>query len=298
MDDLPNRGSADLVIGGPPCQGFSVAGKMDPNAPRSRHVFDFMAMVDRVRPRAFVMENVKALACNRRWAHIINDIKKKAEDLGYSVALHVLNAAEYGVPQGRERMFFIGKYDDDEPCPRPKREESVVSVRDVLATIPALGEPGNDRLCTARVTPAKRPILRQSPWAGMLFNGQGRPINLDSTAPTLPASMGGNRTPIIDQRSLESGEPSWVVEYHERLMNGGEPVKSVPDRLRRLSVDEAAVLQSFPIDMPWYGAQSAVYRQIGNAVPPKLAYHVACTLAESLGWTLEKQPGILHRLRM
>ena len=62
VKNLPERGSADVVIGGPPCQGFSVAGKMDPNDPRSRHVFDFLAMVKRIQPRAFVMENVKALA--------------------------------------------------------------------------------------------------------------------------------------------------------------------------------------------------------------------------------------------
>lgn len=66
VKNLPERGSADVVIGGPPCQGFSVAGKMDPNDPRSRHVFDFLAMVKRIQPRAFVMENVKALAAIKK----------------------------------------------------------------------------------------------------------------------------------------------------------------------------------------------------------------------------------------
>src|SRR5690606_37431076 len=63
--DLPKRGSADLLIGGPPCQGFSVAGKMDPNDERSKHVFHYMDMVERIQPKAFVLENVKALYENR-----------------------------------------------------------------------------------------------------------------------------------------------------------------------------------------------------------------------------------------
>src|SRR3989442_3830462 len=69
---IPDRGSADVVIGGPPCQGFSVAGRMDPKDPRSRHVWDFLAVVDHIQPKAFVMENVAALAQNRRW-HLVRD---------------------------------------------------------------------------------------------------------------------------------------------------------------------------------------------------------------------------------
>lgn len=92
VEKLPARGCAELVIGGPPCQGFSVAGKMDPNDPRSRHVFDFLAMVERVEPQAFVMENVKALARNKRWAGTIADIRSQAEKIGYKTYLEVLNS--------------------------------------------------------------------------------------------------------------------------------------------------------------------------------------------------------------
>lgn len=104
VEKLPAKGCAELVIGGPPCQGFSVAGKMDPNDPRSRHVFDFLAMVERVEPQAFVMENVKALARNKRWAGTIADIRSQAEKIGYKTYLEVLNSADYGVPQTRERI--------------------------------------------------------------------------------------------------------------------------------------------------------------------------------------------------
>lgn len=295
VEILPARNSADLVIGGPPCQGFSVAGKMDPNDPRSRHVFDFLAMVERVQPKAFVMENVKALAVNKRWHKIIDNICKQASELGYDVSLNVLNAAHYGVPQARERMILIGTKQG--VCPKPKElEETCPTVRDTLKSLPPLGSPGNSLICKAKITAAIKPVLRQSPWAGMLFNGQGRPMNLDMPAPTLPASMGGNRTPIVDQESLEHNKDSWVCEYHKKLMNGGPVAKTVPNRLRRISVNEAAALQTFPVNMPWFGAQSSIYRQIGNAVPPLLAYHVAKNLADFLQLDNEQYPQILNKL--
>lgn len=297
VEELPERGSAELVIGGPPCQGFSVAGKMDPNDPRSRHVFDFLGMVERVQPRAFVMENVKALAKNKRWAGTIADIRKKAKDIGYETKLEVLNSADYGVPQTRERMFLVGFKDPsieyDYPKPTVKKWLSVV---DALRGLPPLGEPGNDQTCKAKVTAAKNPVLRPSPFAGMLFNGQGRPMDMDKPSPTLPASMGGNRTPIVDQETLETGASQWVEKYHAELQGGGSVVDSVPVRLRRISVQEAAAIQTFPRDMPWYGSQCSRYRQIGNAVPPKMAFAVALSVAKALDMDLEANPSLLDEL--
>lgn len=295
--ELPGKGSADLVIGGPPCQGFSVAGKMDPDDPRSRHVFDFLAMVRRVEPHAFVMENVKALALNKRWAETISSIRERAEGMGYQTHLKVLNSADFGVPQARERMFLVGFRDvtADYCYPDPTVSKHI-PVSTALRGLPAVGEPGNDQVCKAKITLAKVPVLRQSPFAGMLFNGQGRPMDINRPAPTLPASMGGNRTPIVDQETLESNAPQWIELYHSRLMAGGEVETDVPARLRRITVNEAAAIQSFPIDMPWQGSQSSRYRQIGNAVPPKMAFAVAKSVARALKYNLETSPKMLSRL--
>lgn len=279
------EGAADIVIGGPPCQGFSVAGKMDPNDPRSKHVFDFLGLVARIRPKAFVMENVSALAENRRWAEVIATLKEMAS-VEYSVQLVVLDASHWGVAQSRKRMFLIGLPPNtrhlDFSSPSNFRSRTV---RDVLRSLPTAGLPGNESLCTARITLAKNPVIRRSAFAGMLFNGQGRVINLDGTSPTLPASMGGNRTPIIDVDALEHGVKPWVVQYHERLFfQNKSPLTSIPDnvRMRRITVQEAAAIQSFPHDMKWCGRQSSQYRQIGNAVPPLLAYAVAEKLRSAL----------------
>ena len=298
VETLPSKGSADLVVGGPPCQGFSVAGKMDPNDPRSRHVFDFLGMVERVQPKAFVMENVKALAMNKRWAGTIADIRKKAEEIGYKTYLKVLNSSDYGVPQARERMFLVGfkdhsvEYEYPEPtCDKP------VTVAEAFKALPAIGEHGNDQTCSAKITPAKEPILRQSPYAGMLFNGQGRPMDVNKPAPTLPATMGGNRTPIVDQNTLVNGNQQWVEQYHSSLMSGGSVVTSIPSNLRRISVQEAAVIQTCPRDMPWHGSQSSRYRQIGNAVPPKMSFAVAQSVAKALDLKLHSDKGILDSLQ-
>jgi DNA (cytosine-5)-methyltransferase 1 len=281
--DIPGRSAADLVIGGPPCQGFSVAGKMNPDDPRSRHVWDFMSVVERVEPRAYCMENVKALAENRRWAALHRALIERGEDLGYRVTALVLNASHYGVPQARERMFLIGMRNGASVDIPPTTMLDPPTVRDVLALLPAYGAPGNDTRCPAKVTTARSPVLRRSPYAGMLFNGQGRPLSLDAPAPTLPASMGGNRTPIIDQEQLDSDVPAWVVDYHHRLwVDGKPPLQRVPTRLRRLTVEEAAAIQTFPLGMRWEGTLGQRFRQVGNAVPPTLAYHVAAAIRRAL----------------
>ena len=284
--ELPRRGSADLVIGGPPCQGFSVAGKMDPNDERSKHVFHFLDIVERVQPKAFVLENVKALYENRRWAAIRDGLRERADALGYDTLLTLANASHFGVPQARERMFLIGiKRGLGSPVDlKPTSSESLPTVRQALRQLPQYGEIGNDSLCTAKITLAKTPVLRRSQFAGMLFNGAGRPLNLDAPSFTLAASMGGNKTPIIDQSLLvDSDSHSWVSNYHQALWANENPADpEIPASLRRLTVEEAAAIQTFPIGMDWAGPQSSRFRQIGNAVPPRLALAAAEAVKRAL----------------
>lgn len=272
----------DVVIGGPPCQSFSSAGKMDPNDPRADHVFHFLDAVSRYKPKVFVMENVKNLAQNSRFDKVRAELFRRAEAMGYKTELFLLNASHYDTPQARERMFLIGSLGDSVKMPQPTTLSSPPTVRDTLQKLPAWGRPGNDSKCTAVITPAKNPVLRVSPFAGMLFNGAGRPLNFDAPSLTLPASMGGNKTPIIDQQAWDSGVTPWVIGYHKRLRNGGAPVKKIPNFLRRLTVEEAAALQSFPQGYQFQGSQSMKFHQIGNAVPPYLAYHVAKAVREVL----------------
>lgn len=272
--------SPDVLIGGPPCQGFSVIGRMRSDDPRSKHVFHFMDNVEQLGPRAFVMENVKSLGANPRWAPLRDKLRARAEGLGYATRLMVLNASHYGVPQARERMFFIGVKDETPPeIPPPTTRDAPPTVREALRLLPPFGTPGNDTVTGARVVPTREPVMRPTAHRGsLLFNGSGRPVDLNSPAKTLPASMGGNATPILDQEELDHGSKPWVVDYHRHLADGGRPIATAPARLRRLTVEECAVLQGFPVGFKFQGPRVAQYRQVGNAVPPGLAAAVASAL--------------------
>jgi DNA (cytosine-5)-methyltransferase 1 len=281
--DLDRLASPDVLIGGPPCQGFSVAGYMDMNDPRSELVFTYMDALRRLRPRAFVLENVKALATLAKFRPIRERLLREAKDAGYDADLYVVRASDYGVPQARERMLIVGFREGkagDFFSHLQTQRQNAPKLRDAIAHLGRAGTATNPRVCKAKVTIAKRPVLRSSPYAGMLFNGQGRPLDPDGYASTLPASMGGNRTPIVDEEQLYGDGEAWVVGYHSRLLNGGKPLarRFAPARLRRLTIDEAAALQTFPPDYEFVGRSSAVFAQIGNAVPCELARRIGLSV--------------------
>ena len=109
--------------------------------------------------------------------------------------------------------------------------------------------------------------------------------------------MGGNATPIIDQDELEKGAAPWVVDYHARLRSGGKPIRTAPSRMRRLTVEEAAALQTFPSDWEFVGKPGSRYRQIGNAVPPRLAFAVASSIRSALEDPVERRLDTQRELR-
>ena len=279
MSEILKFKDADIVIGGPPCQGFSVAGKMDPTDPRSRLVFSFCSVVEKLQPKAFVMENVKSLGKLEKFENVRREIFQRMHKAGYQTKIHILNAKDFGVPQSRERVFFIGTrkgFGSVEKIDFEEFKQVAPSLRSAIIHLGKAGTEKNTPITKAKITLAKKPVLRKSPYAGMLFNGQGRPLNPDAWSSTLPASMGGNRTPVIDEEHLYDDKPSWVEEYHRKIMSGmiQSEYEEAPSRLRRLTVREAAILQSFPENYIFEGPQSKIFSQIGNAVPCDLAASV------------------------
>jgi DNA (cytosine-5)-methyltransferase 1 len=283
----------DLVFGGPPCQGFSVAGKMDPDDPRSQLMQSFFDVVDAVQPKAFICENVKAFAELTKWSGVRSALIARAEK-SYLVVMIVLNASDFGVPQNRDRMFLIGVDRGRFPGNQAdfanlvwtilgERKARADSVGRLIRKLGRAGQIGNSRTCSAKITHASNPIMRKSPYAGMLFNGAGRPLPAHGVAPTLPASMGGNKTPIVDEAEIFDSEPSYVEAYHKSLVDGHPTRKgNAPPRLRRLTIDECLAIQTFPSDYVLKGSKSAMYRQIGNAVPCRLAQAVAVVVRAAL----------------
>lgn len=278
------KGNLDLVIGGPPCQGFSVAGKMNEADERSQLIWSYANVIETVSPNAFIMENVKALGKLERWSKVRSALLQRFRELGYSVGYCILNASEYNVPQARERLFVVGFKGDNNSIPDldtmlvPYRIKAK-TVRESLSILDKAGTGNNTSTCKAKITLSYYPVLRKTPYAGMIFNGLGRPLRIDGYSATLPASMGGNKTPIIDEEALYNHKTPWVEDYHKRLLKDISIAKTeqVPNYLRRITVDEARVIQTFPLDYVFSGSQSSQYTQIGNAVPCNLAQAV-CTM--------------------
>lgn len=282
--DYKTLPDCDLVFGGPPCQGFSVAGKMDPDDPRSKLVFEFQKVVGAKRPRFFVMENVAALGRLAKFEAIRKRLLECYSRMGYAVRFEILDSQHYKTPQRRERLIMIGTLCGADAIRFPKKSRHVITAREVLAGFDEPGTGNNKGVCDARITTAKCPVLRTSPYAGMLFNGMGRPIDLSRPCQTLPASMGGNKTPIIDTRLLRHPDsPDWLRRLHARAAKGEDISEvMVPPFMRRITVSEAAALQGFPNDFKFLGSRCDKYRQIGNSVPPPLAEAIAREVVKAM----------------
>lgn len=275
MDFRRFRG-IDLIAGGPPCQPFSVSGKRLGSLDIRDMVPEFVRAVSQAMPKAFLMENVPGLAGSKFSEYLLQQVSYLHE-LGYTVFCRVLSAADYGVAQNRRRLFIVGIRSDQQgagfmfPAAThgPGTEHKYSTVSEALADVPP------DIPNRAKVVFCKNPVLRKSPFAGMMFNGKGRPLNDAGLGHTVPASAGGNRTHIVDPLGL-------VKEYHGHLVAGRRPRSGVMEGVRRLTVRESARLQSFPDSFEFLGRQSSRYSQVGNAVPPKLAQAVAACIRPCL----------------
>ena len=261
MDLSHWRREVDVVVGGPPCQPWSSGGKRLGAGDTRDGWPAFLRALAALRPIGFIAENVPGLAAQARRGEL-RALLDELADFGYRVAAQVLDAADYGVPQRRRRLVLVGNTGRDflfpEPAFGPGRRHAWRTAGEVVSAEP-LGNPN-----TSVVTYARRPDVRPDPYGGHVFNGGGRPIDLSRPAPTLLASMGGNKTPWVDTAGV-------VPEYHAHLSRDRSPRSGTVPGARRITVDEAALLQTFPAAASFAGPRSSAYRQVGNAVPPVLA---------------------------
>jgi DNA (cytosine-5)-methyltransferase 1 len=252
-NDVPN---CDIVIGGFPCQGFSVANtKRNINDERNQLYKQLLRIIEAKMPKFFLAENVKGImSLNKGKAleMIISDFTS----IGYNVQAHLLNAANFGVPQLRQRVFIVGvrkniKFTFTYPFATHSADgnnglSKWVGVGSALANLPDPDKPNN------------LPNHNYSKYK-LRFNGY---IGHRTIDPNKPA-------PTVTARGDDKG--GVVVLHH-------------PNNQRRMSCRELATVQSFPIDYAFYGNNSSVYRQIGNAVPPLLA----CAMAKQFSKYKEK----------
>jgi DNA (cytosine-5)-methyltransferase 1 len=267
------RGEVAVVAGGPPCQPFSTGGLRRGGGDPRDGFPAFLRALREIQPDAFLIENVAGLGRGRTRSYL-QALVAELEALRFEVSWQVLAAADYGVPQRRERLFVVGtrgrSFEFPSATHGPGRMSPWRAAGSVLRIDEPFGEPNR-----SIVTYARNPDLRPSPYDGLLFNGGGRPIDLTAPARTILASAGGNKTPFVDTQRV-------VPPYHAHLMSGGEPRAGRVPGARRITVAESAALQTFPQDARFAGPRSAQYTLVGNAVPPRLAEAIGGALFEAL----------------
>lgn len=234
--DLPE---ADVVIGGPPCQPFSVGGRQLGLRDARDGFPTFISAVRRLRPKVWMFENVRGLLY--RSHSYFDEIVVELESLGYQVDYKVLNAVRYDVPQNRERLVVVG-HRGGFAIPPPRSR--VITAGDALGFL-ALTVPGNAKF----LTPSMDAYVARYERASKCV--RPRDLRLDMPARTVTCRNLGGATGDMQRVRLPDG------------------------RRRRLTVREGARLQSFPDWFEFIGSESSQFQQIGNAVPPMLAYHLA-----------------------
>ena len=274
-------GKIDVIVGGPPCQGFSTIGKRLVKDPRNELVFEFIRFVEVIRPKIFLMENVRGLLSSDG-GKTKEAIENEYRAIGYNVQSKVLCAADYGVPQLRNRVFFIGVRNDISVCPEfPIATHS----RENYATV---GGAINDLLGRENEVANHVPMKHNKTVEARIRcikEGEGIPSE------GLPEDVArGSRSDYKD-RTIKNF--SHVYKRLSRfkpattMVPGHNAFPLHPIANRSLTVREAARIQTFPDDVEFCGSRQDQCIQVGNAVP----VHLARILAEHIGCLLNASEG-------
>ena len=259
--------AADIVTGGFPCQAFSFAGnQMGFEDARGTLFFELARCIKEVRPKIAVGENVRGLLAHDD-GKTLRAMLSILDDLGYRVAYRVLRAQYLDVPQKRERLVIIAvRKDLDLPILFPKEKDYTISMREALADVPL--SPGQE------YPKRKREVMELVPPGGYW---RDLPIEIQKEYMGGSFHLGGGKTGMA--RRLSWDEPSLTLTCSpaQKQTERCHPVETRP-----LSVREYARIQTFPDDWQFQGSTSSQYKQIGNAVPVNLGYHVGCCLVAML----------------
>ena len=305
-------GEVDLVTGGPPCQPFSTAGKrgsvMDP---RGSLFMDFVRIVKGVQPRFFLMENVKGLLSAPLRHRPINQrgkdyppletdeiagaalkvVLSEMKEIGYNVVYNLLEAADYGVPQNRARVVFIGSRDGEAatfPIPKYCKDGKILpkwltledAITDLVDTEREFMAYPESRLKYLRLLEAGQ-------------NWKHLPEELKQEAMGGAYNSGGGKVGFYRRLSWDKPSPTITTSPHQKATDMCHPVE-----LRSLTVRESARIQTFPDDWIFYGSVSSKYKQIGNAVPVLLAKELGSYLLNLIQGKKEKGKEISEQLSL
>lgn len=275
-------GEPFLICGGPPCQPFSTAGKrLGINDPRGSLFMDFIRMIDYIRPRFFIMENVKGIMSlplkqvpvvdrdendsEQKLGTVLNVILAEFNKLGYKTVYGILDAVNYGVPQFRERFVLIGSRDHEDiflPIPTHFQMHQDPTYR--WKTVgEAIADLENEEGECCVLTPERKEYLRMVPEGG---NWKDLPKDIIPKAMGGAYESGGGKVGFYRRLTYAQPSPTITTAPAQKATMLCHPTKDRP-----LSVHEYARLQQFPENWVFVGTTAAKYKQIGNAVPIGLA---------------------------
>lgn len=267
--------NVDVIIGGPPCQGFSIAGKRIIDDERNKLYQSFVNFVEYHEPKVFLMENVPNILSMGKGV-VKDSIIEDFEKLGYKVVPKVLLAAEYGVPQNRRRAFFVGIKGGRSFLFPEKTTSVAITSAQAISDLPEYSV--NDG---SEYTVASMCDFQETMRAGStgIFNHQitihnDQTVEIISLVPdggnykNLPTELQKTRNVNIAWTRLNSNKPSFTIDTGHRH-HFHYKYNRVP------TVRESARLQSFPDSFVFLGSKTSQYKQVGNAVPPVLAMELA-----------------------
>ncbi|EHR95553.1 DNA (cytosine-5-)-methyltransferase [Staphylococcus epidermidis] len=261
-----NNNTVDVIIGGPPCQGFSLAGKFGRtfiDDPRNQLFKEYLRFVSILKPKIFIIENVARLVSHNK-GKTIREIQDSIKKLGYQVKYEILQTSDYNIPQKRQRVFIVG-YKNIE-FNYPEKLKRKVTIKEAISDLPPLNSGEKSKIPNHFAMKHSQEMLYK-----MSF-----------------ISDGGNRLQIPEEIRPKSGDARKYIKY-----KSDEPSIPVTGDMRKvfhysqnraLTSRELARIQTFPDDFIFKGTSINVQQQIGNAVPPKLAkliaYQVNLALSE------------------
>lgn len=273
------RGELTLFAGGPPCQGFSVQRIGTDTDERNTLVMEFMKMVDEISPAFFLMENVPGIN-GKRGKEILSEALDFISSLGYRINTKVLDAQDYGVPQRRKRMIILGQRGDIERSfvfPEPSSTKK--TVRNTISLLPSPPIDGSDHASlkhhrSDRLSETNLKRIRY------LKPGQGRdflPDELLANCHKVSSNIIGHRN-VYGRMHWDDVAPTITARF-DSFTRG---LFGHPEQDRSISLREGAMLQTFPMDFEFCGNKIDIARQIGNAVPPELAFAIGKKIIDAI----------------
>ncbi|WP_312502948.1 DNA cytosine methyltransferase [Lacrimispora sp.] len=273
----------DVIIGGPPCQGMSLSGPRKFDDPRNKLYLSYIRLVEEIKPKAFVIENVPGLVALFD-GQIKDSIIEKFTKMGYNIQYKILCAADYGVPQSRKRVVFVGMKNGDFTYPDQLPEQVTCSM--ALSDLPPLENEIGEEVAEYETKPqnAYQKIMREK--SNVVKNHiaachSEKVRTIISLVPdggnykNLPEQYRNSRNFHVAWTRFASNKPAPTIDTGHRH-HFHYKYNRVP------TVRECARLQSFPDDFIFLGNKTQQFRQVGNAVPPLMAQAIAKKLKKEL----------------